>query len=353
MVVSGAKLTADVLVGLEQFIAAHGLDAPDIIRRFSLDDASRPRGEHSISLDMFAQMLEFLANATGDDAIGLRFALASQSQPVGLLFHLAASSATWGEAIATRVRYADLVSTGYRLELQDRGSTTRLIWRFVEQLPPHDQYIDYSLTYIFERSRALLGGAWPLQDARIGHAPPRARGEFDRIFGCPIQFGGDETWLAFATETLSVKLPHADPSLAAALERAAEAERRAAASGASFPDLVGAMIARTLAHERSGIDSLAHQLGLSRRSLQRRLEAEGVSYRALVDQVRRKIARYLLLSSDMPMIDIGAQLGFSDPSAFSRAAREWFGAPPNRIRAESRVRKTDALAPHYRDIPRK
>lgn len=89
-------------------------------------------------------------------------------------------------------------------------------------------------------------------------------------------------------------------------------------------------------------DAIARRLGMSRRTLRRRLEAEGQSFQQLNEICRRNIGRALLTRSDLPMIEIALRLGYSDHTAFSRAFSRWFGMSPRELRksgaGDSRIR---------------
>lgn len=83
-----------------------------------------------------------------------------------------------------------------------------------------------------------------------------------------------------------------------------------------------------------GLGTLARQLNLSPRSLNRRLAAEGTGYRALLDEVRQTLARELLWHSDLAVEGIADRLGYRDPSNFNRAFRRWFGVSPGTLRRQ-------------------
>ena len=79
-------------------------------------------------------------------------------------------------------------------------------------------------------------------------------------------------------------------------------------------------------------DAIACHLGVSRRTLRRRLDAEGTSFHELTEVCRRNVGHALLVRSELPMIEIALRLGYSDHTAFSRAFSRWFGASPRELR---------------------
>jgi AraC-like DNA-binding protein len=83
-------------------------------------------------------------------------------------------------------------------------------------------------------------------------------------------------------------------------------------------------------------DEVARFMSMHRRTLNRRLKAEGTTFRAMLDEVRFELARDMLADSSISIVDVGTALGYADPSAFTRAFRRWAGTPPARWRAGAR-----------------
>lgn len=98
-------------------------------------------------------------------------------------------------------------------------------------------------------------------------------------------------------------------------------------------DLVRAEIQARLGEGAPRICEVAEALGMQRWTLQRRLEREGINFFDLVDQMRSELAGQYLGQIDLPITDIALLLGYSETSAFTRACRRWYGAPPVKVRA--------------------
>jgi AraC-like DNA-binding protein len=174
----------------------------------------------------------------------------------------------------------------------------------------------------------VLGGAAPVHRVWFAHARPPALAPIERWFACEdIAFGATDSGLTFAPGLLDRPLVTADPRLAA-----------------TIADLVPApianddVVARVAAHVRARLpkpttsDDVAALLHMSARTLQRRLEADGTSFTAVVDATREVLARELLADPRLPLAEIGYRLGFADAAAFSRAFKRWTGTPPGRFR---------------------
>jgi AraC-like DNA-binding protein len=119
--------------------------------------------------------------------------------------------------------------------------------------------------------------------------------------------------------------------------RAIRANQRSCSTAFSAPDndLVGALrrfLRAALANGMVSGDQAAESLNLHRRTLSRRLRAQGTSFQRVLDGVRFEVACKLLAGTARPMSEVGARIGYAEPSAFGRAFRRWSGTTPLRWR---------------------
>ena len=136
------------------------------------------------------------------------------------------------------------------------------------------------------------------------------------------------------TVDLSRPSQHADESLARVHEEFAE-RLLSSREAAEVTDRVRRLLAEHLESGVANLSSVARQLGMSARSLQRRLSDEGTNFRELVDRLRCELAREHLERYQTPIAGVAHLTGYSDVSAFTRAANRWFGTPPGRLRQQS------------------
>ncbi|HYY42110.1 MAG TPA: helix-turn-helix domain-containing protein, partial [Pyrinomonadaceae bacterium] len=164
------------------------------------------------------------------------------------------------------------------------------------------------------------------------HPQPADTTEHRRIFRAPVHFDQPRNELVLDRALLALPLARADAGLCALLDRHAQELL------ARLPqrDDTTAQVRRLLSDALSGGDpniaAVARQLGLSARTLQRKLRAEGTSYQDLLDLMRRDLARRYLQERDMAVCEVAYLLGFSGPSAFHRAFRRWTGVTPKEFR---------------------
>jgi len=191
--------------------------------------------------------------------------------------------------------------------------------------------IDVTFATLLELGRRGTGQR--IIPSRIELARPSLASDLHRqYFGCPIQLGapGD----ALVLKSVDLKSPFAGynpemlslltPVLASALE-----ELRA---DGSTGEQVKTVLKRNLAIGRAELSYVARDLGVSERTLQRRITGEGTTFRSLLSQARRDLGRQLLFARDRSINEVAYLLGYQDANAFHRAFRKWEGVSPARWR---------------------
>ncbi|MDY7533231.1 helix-turn-helix domain-containing protein [Pseudomonas sp. Bout1] len=181
--------------------------------------------------------------------------------------------------------------------------------------------------------RGLIRGSIPLNTVHFVHAAPReVKPCEDYFFGCPVLFNQPEPLLRFGTEMLSMSLKSPDPALVAVLERHAEELLAGLPQEEEIIERVRKEVALLLQQGEPDIKRLSAILCCSPRSLQRRLESAGTSFRRELNVVRHELARSYLQDPRLQISEIALLLGYSEHSAFTRTYCEWTGEPPKRGR---------------------
>ena len=181
-------------------------------------------------------------------------------------------------------------------------------------------------------SEALTGPLVPLR-VTFRHRFPDRVGPFEEFFGCPVQFSMPRNSLRFPIEPLRQEMIGAEPRAAAKIEEVARGELRTLAP--EFTTSVAEYVRRAIeAQEAPQRKLIARHMGLSERTLRRRLEDEGATFRAIVDRVRSQIARALLATAGHDIADVAQAVGFENSATFARAFRRWTGDSPSRYRAK-------------------
>jgi AraC-like DNA-binding protein len=161
-----------------------------------------------------------------------------------------------------------------------------------------------------------------------------------------VRFAQADTAVVFRPDDLALPLPKADERLGAFLrDMANEALRERGAGEASPLDTLREIIARELQRGVPSLKIAARSMATSERTLRRRLEASGTSFRVLLDETRARLAREYVRDERLPLSEVAFMLGFSEPSAFHRAFKRWTGTTPSLFRAEARSAPSGSRAP--------
>jgi AraC-like DNA-binding protein len=153
-----------------------------------------------------------------------------------------------------------------------------------------------------------------------------------RVLGCPTHFGCPETRFVFRRSLLERPLPRTDPALFHYLERHAAAVAEGLPTNADLAARVRRLVTDSLRGGEPTPARAAKALGVSQRTLQRRLRDEGTSFARIVDGTRRELSEHYLSEPNVAAFEVAFLLGYSEPSAFHRAFRRWTGMTPQEFR---------------------
>jgi AraC-like DNA-binding protein len=158
---------------------------------------------------------------------------------------------------------------------------------------------------------------------------------YEVFFGCPVEFGTKGYFLELPGEPLRKEMIARQPRVAARLEEVAESYLRAIAP--EFETLVRENVRVAIdKRERPTRAYIAKQMGIGERTLGRRLEEEGNSFRTLVDDTRCKLALSMLRADELSVSEIAHVIGFQDSTSFTKAFRRWTGESPSARRERLR-----------------
>ncbi|SDT89695.1 AraC-type DNA-binding protein [Halopseudomonas salegens] len=273
---------------------------------------------------------------SGDDWFGLQAGLSMNfsSLPLRALELTAAASADVAAALASLARFFELVSAQARAELTmgPQGASLRL-------LPigqPHPQHMQ-ALLGMCARLLESLGQS--RQDVLLLLPAEQVLFERRQIAGLRLQ-GGDGYALQLPRQVLDCPLPDSTPVLLSGITGTLR-NLLASMSGTDLVERVRHTMLRLLSTGRLSEVEIAAPMNISTRHLRRLLKQQGASYEQLLDQVRREESLRLLQDSGKSLTSIAYELGFHEPSSFTRAFRRWTGISPSEFR---RRQQTSQLA---------
>lgn len=313
---------------------AVGLDAEALRRAAGLAPAALEPVDAVLPLEAFGRLWEEAQRRAGREELPAEVGLAVPFGAFGALDYLAASSPTVEAAFHALASHFRYVAAGFALEVARRpeGGTVQL----VPARPPagRDRMAEVSDEFTLAvfvgrfRSRPLLPPFRAAQ-VRLTRPAPERPTRHAALFGAPVVFGCALAALEVPAEAWGARLETADPALQETLRQLAE--RIGLGEAGSDLELAVRARLRTLLPDGHGeAAAVARSLGLSGRTLHRRLSAAGRTFREVVEAFREAEAERLLASGGVPLGEVALRLGFADQTAWNRAFRRWKGTSPRR-----------------------
>ncbi|MFT3923950.1 MAG: AraC family transcriptional regulator ligand-binding domain-containing protein [Myxococcales bacterium] len=244
--------------------------------------------------------------------------------------YLAASSASWGEALEVIIRYARLLSDAADFCLHEHAE--RAVFELRTRARIGRPLGDFQVGLLALAARSWLGH---LQSFEFWFAHPRPHdlGDYTRIFGLsPLRFDAPCDAVVFDRALLKTPLKESNQRLHAVLRRHADSLLSELPPLDLLTGRVRELVLQLLPVGKSDVRYAAERLNMSRRTLARRLKTEGASYREVVEEARHTLARRYLALPNLDVKEIAFLLGYSETAAFSRAFRRWAGQSPLQYR---------------------
>jgi AraC-like DNA-binding protein len=277
------------------------------------------------------RFLNLVAEELKDEFLGIRLAQNVDLRELGLLYYVTASSDTLGEALRRVSRYSTIQNEGVRISYRTGKSVTIGLNYFgvARRLDRHQ--IEFIITIVLRMCRALSGLATAPSRIKLMHHRSRLPSEFRSLFGPHVTFACEADEIVYPGALADTPCINADRYLNALLERYCEeaiAQRRKASS--TWQLKVENAIVPLLPHGRAEIGTIASELGVSRRTLARRLASEGLTFRKVLDRLRFDLAKRYIREQDLPVSEIAWLLGYQEASTLNHAFKRWTGRAPKR-----------------------
>lgn len=325
---------AAVILGLPEAARSAGLDSADLLLRsgLSLDDLVDP--DNLLPYEATCRLLHEAALQSRCDDFGLRVGRHSGLGSLGLVEILARTCATAGEGLACVVDHLNLTSGVSMLWLQEAGSMAVLRYALCAPTSmPTLQYYDGAMAITWNIVRELCGTGSAAVEVRFAHRKPDNVRAFRGFFRSPLKFDCREYAFVLDAALLRRKLPTANEPLRVQLAAHAERMRRDIVADAT--GVTRRLVRKLIAVDRCSIGHVAGLMGIHRRTLDRRLDAEGTSFREQVESVRRQLARELLIDTDLSITEIADSLSYRSASSFCTAFLRWYGTNASEFRSQN------------------
>jgi AraC-like DNA-binding protein len=317
--------------GLIGAAALRGISPAEILRNANLRPEQLACADARISHAEVSRLCELVLDLTGDPALGLHFGERPAGPAYNPITDLIAHAGTLRAGLEALRRFHPLLSDHASFELSEEDHLVTLRYRPLSGVSERVQRFasEAFVLGLYQMLRAFRRKA-RLERASFAYPAPDYRAEYTRVFHGRERFEQPFTGLVFDRALLDSVSPLRDEAVHDALRAVAE-RHMARTQGAPTTLRVRELLVRERG-SRTDMSTVARALGLSVRSLRRRLSAEGTSYAAVVNDALAAVAKHHLVDRGRSIQETAYEMGFSDSSAFHRAFKTWTGTTPRAFR---------------------
>jgi AraC-like DNA-binding protein len=271
---------------------------------------------------------------TGDPALGLHLGEEFGTEMLDVVGMLMSTAPTLRAGLEELLRYSPLVTSLGRGELVEDGDEARVVLHMVEDISSILVYcVELSGAAFWNVARRLVKGEFRLRRLNIALPAPAWVDQYPQVFGEEVEFifSAPENSIVFDRTALELPMVRHTPGLYQRLQEQAARRLASRPQAESASASVLRLIDEHLGERLLDLATVAGYMGLTPRTLQRRLKDEATSFQSLYDHRRQQIAQEQL-QRDTDTESIAAMLGYSDPANFYRAFKAWTGVSPSEFR---------------------
>jgi AraC-like DNA-binding protein/preprotein translocase subunit Sss1 len=317
------SVVRDIIYGA----VSRGADFSTLCRAVGVDAAQLNVSENPVSYELAGRAWREAVKATGDDLLGLHLGENLGLTILGMIGYLMQNSSTAYEGIASLCRYNNLYTTVFKYELIEHGEEIEISFEpsvlYASNYPDSArQAVELSMAGTLSVYRNTTGKKLCPVRAELKYAR-RAVPEYEKILNCPVVFNRKGNKLILRRKDLLVKQISYDKSLFAFFSDALQQRLAALESTETYTQRLKHILLSKHKGRILAIDVAASCMGMTPRSLQRKLQLEGTTFRAVADSLRKEMAQRLAKDRNFKIKEIASFFGYADANAFRKATRRW------------------------------
>ena len=307
-----------------------------LLKRAGIAEGDIDNRERRISALEQGKLLEYAAEALRDNEFGLHLAQQANPREAGLLFYVASAAEHVGDALALTARYCRIGNEAERLKV-NRSSENMIVETTFVGLPRHFawQNTEFLIAATIKALRVMAGRDFQPAQVTFTLARNSKVPEFERFFGCPVEFSASADQFSLSNETLAIPLITEDHHLLETLRPICEeaAKERKTVHG-TLRSLVENEVQKLLHHGKANRQRVAKALGLSAQLLSEKLAEENTNFDHVVDRLRHTLALQYVKEPSISLAQIAWLLGYEGPNSFNYAFARWTGRSASEARKE-------------------
>lgn len=322
--------------GLRAYCASRGIDLAPLAQEVGLDPGVFDEAKERVSIERFGAMLNRLVAVSGEESFGISAGEAFRLGDSGPMDFAMMNAPSLGAMWAFYQEIADLAIDQSFYHFEENDGHMVNVHSFSPLMRHHETFQDYTITIFIRHIRVHAGAGWMPTKIELERPAPRDPAPWHRMFGKTILFDQYVGKTHCRAADLKLSNPNADVRLYELFREGLIAARDELHEQRDIVQRLRGVIQRNLHLGRVDLPSVAKDVAISERSLQRRLTERGLRFDLVVQSVQRDLAQALLARYDMRLEHVAERCGYSSAASFSRAVSNWYGIPPSALRERLR-----------------
>ena len=314
-------------LALQPLLQQFNVDLFQVLAESGLPPETFAHPDNLVPFRHGSRLLGLCAERTGCAHLGLLIGRHTPMESLGFVADLVKAAPHVHSALVLLARYLKFSDGGGLLALHEDSRFASCSYVLYEPGVEHD----IVLGTLWNVLRSLCGDSWLPHEVQLMRRRPVDIRPYRSFFRAPLRFDCEQSSVVFDRKWLDIPLQSADPQRLNAL--VAQADAAEAQSTFELATHVRQIVRRQLLTGTASMDCVAAELAMNRRTLDRHLKRNGLSFKSLSDQLRYEIARHILSTTAMPVGDVAQSLRYANAGAFSTAFRRWSGHTPTQWRS--------------------
>ncbi|MBI9051076.1 MAG: AraC family transcriptional regulator [Anaerolineaceae bacterium] len=332
---SSIHVSVTLLSQMFLYLASLGLDVDAFLQSIGIDPQSLKSPDVHIPVETYLFIQEEAIKRTRDEYFGLHMGEYAEPGSWSILGYMMMNCKNLGQAFEKAGRYSRII--GNLIEATGVFQFNKV--KVVFFTPPHAPKMtrhcyESTLSSTVRMLHTLTGKDIRPVQVGFSYPEPTDSSEYDRVFGCLVLFNQKETFMTLDIKIAKIPVLLSNPALLEHFESYAQEFITKMEHTDEYTRAVMRIILANLDDEKLSIKEIAKEMAVSVRTLQKRLEEEGVVFSELLRSVRAKLAKQYL-TENYTVEQITYLLGFSEPSVFRKAFKKWAGMTPREFRERS------------------
>ncbi|OTP65602.1 AraC family transcriptional regulator [Caballeronia sordidicola] len=324
--------TVPISVALLTRLDAIGVNVVRVLERAGVPRPTTSIGTLHLDTRLFFAVWSAIGEVAGDEEIGIRIGSHAFDGKLDLASTCALHSKDLADAFKKLSRYKRLTCPeDVRVDVTGGEAAVTFHWLLADAFAP-DLLVDAIFASTVKLAGRASGGAIVPKRIELARRTKR-QAQLARHFKCDIRFDAPIDALIFSSADMKTPFVTHDERMVHELVPGLDAELASVSKNQTFDGQVDAALLRGMRGQRPSVETLAAELSISPRTLQRRLTQNGTHYQERLDGIRQRVAHRLLENTNLDLGEIAWFLGFEELNSFSRIFNQWEGVTPNRWRA--------------------